>query len=182
MSEAPCPTLVDLRDGRKLHFEDYMIREGAPDAVEAVDLAAARQAAPAPGVLDAIAAARLVVVCPSNPVVSIGPILAVPGIAEALERSAAPVVAISPIVGGAPVKGPASQLLRGIGVEVSALGVARHYRPWIDGFVLDRRDAALEADIKGLELATRVTDSMMVDPEAAARLAAATLELAESLA
>jgi len=92
------------------------------------------------------------------------------------------VVAVSPIVGGAPVKGPASQLLRGIGVEVSAAGVAGHYRDWIDGYVLDQRDAALEAEIKELGLATRVTDSMMVDPEAAARLAAATLELAESLA
>jgi LPPG:FO 2-phospho-L-lactate transferase len=180
MSEDPCPTLVDLTDGRKLHFEDYMIREGAPDAVESVDLGAAQVAAPAPGVLEAIAAARIIVVCPSNPVVSIGPILAVPGIAEAISRSAAPVVAVSPIVGGAPVKGPASQLLRGIGVDVSALGVARHYRPWIDGYVFDQRDAALEPDVKALGLLTRVTDSMMVNPDAAAHLAAATLELAES--
>jgi LPPG:FO 2-phospho-L-lactate transferase len=172
--------LVDLTDGRKLHFEDYMIREGAPDAVESVDLGAAQVAAPAPGVLEAIAAARIIVVCPSNPVVSIGPILAVPGIAEAISRSAAPVVAVSPIVGGAPVKGPASQLLRGIGVDVSALGVARHYRPWIDGYVFDQRDAALEPDVKALGLLTRVTDSMMVNPDAAAHLAAATLELAES--
>jgi LPPG:FO 2-phospho-L-lactate transferase len=180
MSEDPCPTLVDLSDGRTMHFEDYMIREGAPDAVRSVDLAAARAAGPAPGVLEAIAAARIIVVCPSNPVVSIGPILAVPGIAEAISRSAAPVVAVSPIVGGAPVKGPASQLLRGIGVDVSALGVARHYRPWIDGYVFDQRDAALEPEVKALGLLTRVTDSMMVNPDAAAHLAAATLELAES--
>ncbi|MCS5637245.1 MAG: 2-phospho-L-lactate transferase [Myxococcota bacterium] len=182
MSEDPCPTLVDLADGRQLHFEDYMIREGAPDQVRSVDLAAARAAAPGPGVLETIAAARVILVCPSNPVVSVGPILAVPGIAEALAESSAPVVAVSPIVGGAPVKGPASQLLRGIGVEVSALGVARHYNPWIDGFVLDQRDAELEDAIGKLGLATRVTDSMMVDAEAAAKLAGAALDLAESLA
>jgi len=182
MSEDPCPTLVDLVDGRRMHFEDYMIREGAPDAVASVDLSAAQVARPAPGVLEAIAQARAIVVCPSNPVVSIGPILAVPGIAEAIAKSPAPVVAVSPIVGGAPVKGPASQLLRGIGVEVSALGVARHYQPWIDGYVFDQRDAELESDIRALGLKTRVTDSMMVSPDAAARLAAATLELAESKA
>jgi len=181
MSEDPCPTLVDLADGRQMHFEDYMIREGAPDQVRGVDLSAAGAAAPGPGVLEAIAAARVILVCPSNPVVSVGPILAVPGVAEALAESAAPVVAVSPIVGGAPVKGPASQLLRGIGVEVSALGVARHYSPWIDGFVLDQRDAELEEEIGKLGLATRVIDSMMVSPEAAAGLAGATLDLAESL-
>jgi len=182
MSEDPCPTRVELADGRTMHFEDYMIREGAPDAVRSVDLGPARAAAPGPGVIDAIAAARIIMVCPSNPVVSIGPILAVPGIAEAIAQSAAPVVAVSPIVGGAPVKGPASQLLRGIGVEVSALGVARHYRPWIDGYVFDQRDAAMESDVRNLGLLTRVTDSMMVNPDAAARLAAATVELAESRA
>jgi LPPG:FO 2-phospho-L-lactate transferase len=165
-----------------MHFEDYMIREGAPDQVKAVDLSAAGAATPAPGVLDALARARVIVVCPSNPVVSVGPILAVPGVVEAIAESSAPVVAVSPIVGGAPVKGPASQLLRGIGVEVSALGVAQHYQGWIDGYVLDDQDAALDADIKALGLATRVTDSIMVDPEAAGRLAAVTLELADSLA
>jgi len=182
MSEDPCPTLVDLQDGRTMHFEDYMIREGAPDQVKSVDLSAASAAAPAPGVLDAIARARVIVVCPSNPVVSVGPILAVPGVADAIAESSAPVVAVSPIVGGAPVKGPASQLLRGIGVEVSALGVARHYLNWIDGYVLDAQDAELDAEVKALGLATRVTDSIMVDPEAAGRLAAVTLELADSLA
>ena len=182
MSEDPCPTLVDLADGRQMHFEDYMIREGAPDQVRAVDLAAARAASPGPGVLEAIAAARVILVCPSNPVVSVGPILALPGVAEALAESSAPVVAVSPIVGGAPVRGPASQLLRGIGVEVSALGVARYYNSWIDGFVLDQRDADLEGPIEALGLVTRVTDSMRVDAEAATKLAGAALDLAESLA
>ena len=84
-------------------------------------------------------------------------------------------------MGGAPIKGPASQLLRGVGIEVSALGVARHYQDLIDGYVLDDRDAALEKEIMELGLATRVTDSIMVDPEAAGRLAAVVLELVEAL-
>ncbi|MFP6639477.1 MAG: 2-phospho-L-lactate transferase [Myxococcota bacterium] len=181
MSESPCPTLVDLDDDRTLHFEDYMIREGAPAGVRSVNLAAAESATPGPGVLEAIAGAKKIFICPSNPVVSIGPILAVPGVLHAIRASTAPRIAISPIVGGAPVKGPASQLLRGIGVEVSALGVARHYREWIDGYVLDEQDRALESDIAQLGLATRVTDSIMVDAEAAARLAGVAMELAESV-
>jgi LPPG:FO 2-phospho-L-lactate transferase len=120
MSNDPCPTRVELSGGRKLHFEEYMVRDGAPSDVESVDLSAAQEAQPVPGVIDAIRAAETIVVCPSNPVVSIGPILAVPGIREAISASSARVVGVSPIVGGAPVKGPAAQLLRGVGCEVSA--------------------------------------------------------------
>ena len=99
--------------------------------------------APAPGVLEAIAAADAILLCPSNPVVSIGPILAVPGVRDGAPRERArPSSAISPIVGGAPVKGPADRLLRGIGVEVSARGVAALYRGLAHGFVIDERDAA----------------------------------------
>jgi LPPG:FO 2-phospho-L-lactate transferase len=119
-----------------------------------------------------------VLFCPSNPVVSIGPILAVPGVLDALAASPARKVAISPIVGGAPVKGPARQLLNGIGVEVSALGVATHYREWIDGFVFDHRDAPAEPAIAELGLATLCTDTMMVDADVSAALARAALELA----
>ena len=162
MSEDPCPTLIELRDGRCLHFEDYMIREGAPDAVAAVDLSAARHAEPAPGVLEAIGQARAIVLCPSNPVVSIGPILAVPAIHEAIANRTAPAVAISPIVGGQAVKGPARQLLRGLGIEVSALGVARHYADVVDAYVLDERDAAERDGVATLGLRVASTDSMTV--------------------
>ncbi len=192
MAEPPCPTRVELHDGRSLHFEEYMIREGAPDAVAAVDLRAAQGAEPAPGVLEAISAARAIVFCPSNPVVSIGPILAVPGVREAVAARRCPAVAVSPIVGGAPVKGPARQLLNGIGVEVSARGVARHYRrhragpgatsdevALIDAYVLDERDREQAGDVESLGLATAVTDSIMVDAAAAERLARTALEVAE---
>ena len=179
MSNDPCPTLVELSGGRKLHFEEYMVRDGAPSDVEAVDLSAAQNATPAPGVLEAIAEARTIIVCPSNPVVSIGPILSLPGVREAILASSAPVVGVSPIVGGAPVKGPAAQLLRGVGAEVSARGVAGLYAAWIDAFVIDERDVAQLADIEALGLGCRAVDSMMVTPEVAASLATAVLDLAE---
>jgi LPPG:FO 2-phospho-L-lactate transferase len=178
MSEAPCPTIVELAGGRRVHFEEYLVRDGAPDEVVGVDLAAARAAQPGPGVLDAIAAADVILICPSNPVVSIAPILAVPGIRDAVLASNAPVVAISPIVGGAPVKGPADRLLRGLGHEVSARGVASLYRDLVDAYILDERDTALEADIAALGLRTRVMDTIMRDTRTSQRLAQAALELA----
>jgi LPPG:FO 2-phospho-L-lactate transferase len=181
MSEAPCPTLVRLEGGAVVHFEEYLVRDGAPDDVTGVDLSAAARAAPAPGVLEAIAAADAILICPSNPVVSIGPILAVRGVREAIAASGAPVVGISPIVGGAPVKGPADRLLRGIGVEVSARGVAGLYRGLAHGFVIDARDAGQTSDIEALGLACRATETLMRDVETARALAATALALAHEL-
>jgi LPPG:FO 2-phospho-L-lactate transferase len=181
MSEDPCPTIVELEGGRRVHFEEYLARDGAPDEVAGVDLSAARAARPGPGVLEALAAADVIVVCPSNPVVSIGPILAVPGILGAVSASRAPVVAISPIVGGAPVKGPADRLLRGLGHEVSARGVAALYREFADGFVFDERDAELTGDIAAMGLRAHSMDTIMRDAAASRRLAEAALELAASL-
>ena len=181
MSEDPCPTVVELSGGRRLHFEEYLVRDGAPSDVEAVDLAAARRARPAPGVCEALRGARTIVVCPSNPVVSIAPILAVPGVREAIAASGAPVVAISPIVGGAPIKGPADHLLRAIGAEVSARGVARLYRDLARGFVLDARDADSVGDVEALGLRALAVDTIMRDAAASEALARATLGLADRL-
>jgi LPPG:FO 2-phospho-L-lactate transferase len=180
MSEAACPTIVALSGGRRLHFEEYLARDGAPDDVEAVDLSAAEAARPAPGVLEAIAAAEAILVCPSNPVVSIAPILALAGVRAALRDAPAPVVAISPIVGGVPVKGPADRLLRGLCVEVSARGVAGLYADFADGFVLDERDASEAADIEALGLRVRVVDTLMRGPRVATALARTALELARA--
>lgn len=182
MSEDPCPTLVELDGGRVVHFEEYLARDGAPDEVRGVDLSAARRARLAPGVGDALRSARTVLICPSNPVVSIGPILAVPGVRQAIAASGAPVVAVTPIVGGMPIKGPADRLLRGIGVEVSPCGVAGLYRGLAHGFVLDERDAGQEPDIAKLGLRTAVVDTIMRDDAGAARLAGAALQLAGTLA
>jgi len=181
MSEDPCPTVVELSGGRRLHFEEYLVRDGAPSDVEAVDLAAARRARPAPGVCEALRGARTIVVCPSNPVVSIAPILAVPGVREAIAASGAPVVAISPIVGGAPIKGPADHLLRAIGAEVSARGVARLYRDLARGFVFDARDADCVGDVEALGLRALAVDTIMRDAAASESLARATLGLADRL-
>jgi LPPG:FO 2-phospho-L-lactate transferase len=178
MSEDPCPTMIELSGGTRVHFEEYLARDGAPDDVQSVDLGAAARAAPAPGVVEAIDEADVLVICPSNPVVSIGPILAVPGLREAIARSAAPVVAVSPIVGGAPVKGPAAQLLRGTGAEVSALGVAHLYADLAQAFLFDRRDADLLPAIEALGLRAAPVDSLMVDVEASERVARAALDLA----
>lgn len=182
MSEDPCPTFVELRGGRRVHFEEYLARDGAPDEVEQVDLAAARAARPAPGVVAALRGAARILVCPSNPVVSIGPIVAVPGVREAIAASGAPVVAVSPIVGGAPVKGPADKLLRGIGAEVSARGVAALYREWVHGFVVDARDAAQVPDVEALGLRACAVDTIMRDADAAAGVARAALALGDELA
>jgi LPPG:FO 2-phospho-L-lactate transferase len=181
MSEDPCPTIVELEGGKRLHFEEYLVRDGAPDEVSGVDLAAAERAAPGPGVLEAISAAGAILLCPSNPVVSIGPILAVPGVRDAVIDSPAPVVAVSPIVGGAPVKGPADRLLRGLGTEVSARGVATWYQGLIDGLIIDQRDAGLAGDIEAMGIPTRVLDTLMTTPEISASVARAALSLAGSL-
>ena len=181
MSEDPCATIVELEGGRRVHFEEYLARDGAPDEVTGVDLSEARRAQPGPGVCDALRDAQVILFCPSNPIVSIGPILAMPDVREALRRSRAPVVAISPIVGGAPIKGPADRLMRGVGAEVSARGVAELYRGVIDAFVIDERDAGLAADIEAMGIRTRVIDTIMGDVAVAQRLAEAALSLAASL-
>jgi LPPG:FO 2-phospho-L-lactate transferase len=180
MSENPCPTMV-VSGGARIHFEEYMVRDRAPNNVEKIDLSAAESAKPAPGVLDALGQAETILLCPSNPVVSIGPILALPGVREAIAASGAPVVAIAPIIGGKPVKGPAAQLMKGVGAEVSARGVAKLYRGLVSCFVLDERDSDQVGDIEALGMKTTTLDTLMRDTDVAAKLATATLELAESL-
>ena len=181
MSNDPCATYVALSGGKRLHFEEYLVRDGAPTDVESIDLSQAAQAAPAPGVVEAISAAETILVAPSNPIVSIGPILAVPGVRDALEASTAPIVAVSPIVGGAPIKGPAHILMRAEGIDVSAVGVARFYRDWIGGFVFDSRDAQLKDQIESLGLEAEALDTMMLNPEVSERVARAALAVADRI-
>ncbi len=178
MTNDPAPTIVVRADGTRCDFEEYLVRDGAPEDLAGVDLSAAAAALPAPGVLEAIDRADAILVCPSNPIVSIGTILAVPGVRERLEARRC-AVAVSPIIGGRPVKGPADRLLRAAGVEVSALGVARLYRSFLAGMVIDRVDAALAPAIEALGVAIRVEDTLMKSPEVAASLAAAALDLAQ---
>ena len=182
MSNDPCPTRVELADGRSVHFEEYLVRDGAPGDVTRTDLSAAAAATPAPGVVEAIREARTILVCPSNPIVSIGPIRAIPALRAAIDASPAPKIAVSPIVRGAPIKGPAHKLLRAEGVEVSALGVAQFYRGWIDGYVFDERDADLAKAIDELGLASACVDTMMVDAQVSEAIARAALAVGAAVA
>ena len=153
-------TLIETNSGI-LPFQDYMVRLRGTPEVTGVRFSEIDQAVPAPGVLEAINDASMVIIAPSNPFLSIEPILAVTGVRHAIESSAAPVVAISPIVGGAAIKGPAAQMLRSLGHEVSALGVARIYASLVDCFCLDEVDRELEAYIAALGLKTHVTNTIM---------------------
>lgn len=177
MSDDPAPTHI-LTDAGELHFEEYFVQRRAQDSVLGVRLHAAGPARPAPAMLEAISAAEVILVAPSNPVVSIGPILALPGVRQALAHAAAPIVAVSPIVGGAAIKGPAAPLMRAVGMEVSALGVARAYADILDGIVIDQLDADLAPAIRDLGLRVAVTDSIMHGPNEKAQLARVALDLA----
>ena len=179
MSEDPAQTIVVRKGGLRGDFEEYLVRDGAPDDVVDVDLSEARAAKPAPGVLESIHSAETLLICPSNPVVSIGTIRAVPGVEEAL-RERHDAVAVSPIIGGKPVKGPADRLLPVLGVEVTALGVAQAYREILKGIVIDLEDAALERPIADLGLSVRIEQTLMKDPKIARELAATALALASA--
>src|SRR5205085_2463693 len=121
-------------------FQTYFVKRKSRDTVLSVRFAGAKQARPAPGLLRAIRDAAGIIVCPSNPIISIGPILAVPEVREALRKTRAAVAAISPIVAGKALKGPAARMMRSLGMRVSALGVAALYRDFVDVFVLDSVD------------------------------------------
>ncbi len=174
MTDDRVRTFVHTDRGR-LPFQDYLVRGRGRGRVRRIEIAGARAARPAPGVLDAIAHADAIVIAPSNPLVSVGPILAVPAIRRALARRRAPVAAISPIVGGRPLRGPLHRMLRGLGHEVSPAGVARLYRGLVDVFVLDAVDARWTPAIVALGMRAVITDTVMRTPAHAARLAGSVL-------
>ncbi|MEI6775994.1 MAG: 2-phospho-L-lactate transferase [Chloroflexales bacterium] len=179
MSDDPVPTHI-ITDAGEVHFEEYFVRRRAQDAVRGVRYVGVEAARPAPGLLDLIATAEAILIAPSNPVVSIGPILAIPGVRAAISASPAPVITVSPIVGGAPIKGPAAPLMRAVGLEVSAMGAAQAYAGLLDGIVIDRVDADLAPQIAALGLRVAVTDTIMRGPVEKANLARVALQLAEA--
>jgi LPPG:FO 2-phospho-L-lactate transferase len=167
---------------RVVHFQEYWVRLRAAVAAEAVLVVGLESATPGPGVLEAISEADLVVVPPSNPVVSVGTILGVPGIREAVQGTAARVVGLSPIVGGTHVRGMASQMLDAIGVEVSAGAVGRHYGARssggvLDGWLVDESDSDQLAELQDAGLAAAAVPLMMTSPDATAAMAAAAVAL-----
>lgn len=177
MSNQPVQTHIQTPGGL-LHFEEYFVKRRCSDPVQDVQFVGVETAEPAPGVLDALKEAEAILLAPSNPIVSIGSILAVPGIHDALHEASGMVVAVSPLVGGAPIKGPADKLMRGLHMEVSAVGVARHYRDFLDVMVIDQQDARLLPAIEDLGIPAIATDTIMRDAASKAALARTTLEAA----
>jgi LPPG:FO 2-phospho-L-lactate transferase len=183
MSETPVRTRVRTARG-ELAFQDYFVRRQCRPRVRGFRYAGSRGARVPRKLLRTMrsGAVRAVVICPSNPYVSIGPILSVPAIAAWLARRDFPVVAVSPIVGGAAVKGPAAKMMRELGAEASALGLARHYGSRVDGWIIDRRDAALAGAIGKERKAVLVTDTIMDGREKSVALARNAIAFAHALA
>jgi len=176
-SDDPVRTVVETVDGEELDFQDYFVRLRGEPVVRAFRFAGAGDAILSLAVREALSDPALagIVICPSNPFISIDPILAVPGMRGALRGAGVPIVAVSPIVGGDAVKGPLARILRGFSLPVSAATIARHYHDLLDGFVLDRADESDAADVEALGIATCVTDTLMTDDTAKANLADACL-------
>ncbi len=171
MSDQRVRTFVTVADKGPLPFQEYLVRGLGRGAVRGISFRGLRQARPAPGGLEALRDAAIVIIPPSNPLVSIEPILALRGMRRALRNSRARVAAVSPIVGGAPVKGPLHRMLTGLGHAVSPVAVALLYRGLVDLFVLDERDAACAPRIAALNMRPLVTDTLMTSPAKSRRLA-----------
>lgn len=180
MSDDPVSTRITVRSAEgattELRMQEWFVRDRTVPPVVSVRFEGAENAEPAPGVLDTLEHADTVLICPSNPVISIGPILAVPGVREVLRRRRARVVAVSPIIAGAPVKGPADRLMQPLGIEVSCVGVARTYADICATLVIDAGDAARAAEVDALGVRAVVAETLMTDARVAAALARHTLD------
>jgi LPPG:FO 2-phospho-L-lactate transferase len=163
-------TLVDTSDGRTLEFQQYFVRERQQPEVVSVTFSGSEESKPAPGVIDALASADVIIVCPSNPVLSIGPVLAVKEVRDSL-RAHDNVVAVTPIVRGSALKGPADRILNSMGMGSSAASVARLYSDFVDLFVVDSSDEGQAKEIEAAGLRVAALDTVMSDHDAARRLA-----------
>ena len=170
MSNERFETHITTKEG-SIHFEEYFVKRGSVDQVLDVTFPGSDKAKPTPEVIDAIKNAEIVIICPSNPIVSIGTILGLKGVREALKQTKARKIAVSPIIAGAPVKGPADKLLRGLGLEVSAFSVANLYADFLDAFVIDFADASEKQRIEQLGLKVKVTNTIMKDSDDKVKLA-----------
>jgi len=169
-------------ESKAVHFQEYWVKMRASVPAQAVVPVGAEQAEPAPGVLEAIAGSDVIVFPPSNPVVSVGTILAVPGVREAIAEAGVPVVGLSPIVGDAPVRGMADKVLAAVGVESTAAAVARHYGSGLlDGWLVDSVDAGAVDEVESAGIRCRAVPLMMTDLDATAEMARQALALAEEV-
>jgi LPPG:FO 2-phospho-L-lactate transferase len=160
MSDQPVPTMIETDEGM-LNFQEYLIKRRAEPVVRRIRFEGAERAQPAPSVLPAIRDANRIIICPSNPLISIGPILAVPGIREALQARRGDVISVCPIVGGKSLKGPTDKMLAELGQEVSALGVAKLYVDFTGTFVIDSEDAPQAEAIRNLGMQVAVLPTVM---------------------
>ncbi len=170
MSDQPVRTMIETGAGR-LNFQEYLVKLRAEPTIRKIDFDGVEAAHAAPGVLDAIAEAQGIVICPSNPLISIGPILAVPGIRDALKKRRKDVVAICPIVGGKSLKGPSDKMLAELGLKSSASSVARLYRDFCGTFILDSADAEQRSAIESLGMEVVIAPTVMRDMEDKEKLA-----------
>lgn len=170
MSDSPVRTIVETEEG-DLPFQEYFVQRRCEPQVKGFRFEGAETAEPAPGVRDAIQTADAIILCPSNPWVSIDPILKVLPPLDSLIKPGTRVIAVSPIIGGQTVKGPAAKMYRELGIEPSALAVANHYRGLATGFVLDRVDKQLQGDVMGLNMQTLVTNTLMTSHDKRSQLA-----------
>jgi LPPG:FO 2-phospho-L-lactate transferase len=177
MCDERVETRVDTRDG-EFSFEEYFVQRRFQDKVIGVRFVGAENATPAPGVLEAIASATSILIAPSNPVTSIGPILAVPGIRDALRDASAPVVAVSPMIGNRAVSGPAAELLQSQGLESSIAGVAKAYEDFLDVLVVSNADSETERQVANENLQVRCADILMRSVEDRIRVAKVAIEAA----
>ncbi|UCF62137.1 MAG: 2-phospho-L-lactate transferase [Anaerolineaceae bacterium] len=173
MSDHPVRTIVDTDDG-ELAFQDYFVARRCEPRVKGFRFAGVETASPAPGVIEALGTADLVVLCPSNPWVSLDPILAVKGIRDAVVEKA--VVGVSPIVGGKAIKGPAAKMYSELGIQPSALTVVEHFGDLLKGMVIDTQDEHLAIDIEALDVHVRVTNTIMMNVRDRIRIAEEVLE------
>jgi LPPG:FO 2-phospho-L-lactate transferase len=176
MANEPVPTLIDSSEG-PLHFQEYLVKRRAEPVVRGIQFQGVGAAQPAPGVLEAIREADRILICPSNPLISIGPILAVPGIREALRARKRDVIAVCPIVGGKSLKGPSDKMLAQLGHEPSALGVAKLYADFTGTFVLDSLDAHHADAIRALDMTPLAIPTVMRTLAQKRRLARSLLAL-----
>jgi len=176
MCDQPVPTIIDSDEGA-LHFQEYLVKRRAEPVVRGIRFDGVETASPAPGVLEAIRDADRIVICPSNPLISIGPILAVPGIREALRARRENVIAVCPIVGGKSLKGPSDKMLAQLGYESSAQGVAELYADFTGTFVIDPADQAQARAIESLNMKAAILPTVMTTRAEKRKLAQRLLSL-----
>jgi LPPG:FO 2-phospho-L-lactate transferase len=176
MSDESVPTIIDSSEGA-LHFQEYLVKRRAEPVVRGIRFDGVENARPAPGVLQAISEADRIVICPSNPLISIGPILAVPGVREALRARKIDVIAVCPIVGGKSLKGPSDKMLEQLGYRASAEGVAKLYADFTGTFVIDPLDKSQAHAIRKLGMKVVVLPTMMKTRAQKRKLASAILSL-----